>query len=365
MITNLEIINTTEPNTSALEIGATIKNYKALCQLLGEEPKTSDSKKAQLKNWSRYFEFEKIKNKQSYIILDIYDKPLEKEDNRNKGNNSVYSKYIETILINYLSNIEDNTKTLTRRNWWELLGMINKQYGKITNTKLKEIDTCLTDFEINHFYQRCNRKLDRILISALTSLRRRRLLEWQYEYVIVWGKEQKHSIASDDEIERILKVEKYILKNIFEYEDIYQVYLSNQQKDFYKMVNEKLFSEYGYHRYYKRIKIIYNQENMIEALPQAELQLQKLLLNEKVSIYLTNEAKKIKTNWNRNSEYYLTSNCPELYLKAQELLINELIKPISSNKTINLEQLVSYADQEDYAEDQDITAIFGPDQNAL
>ena len=46
-------------DTTNLEIGMTIKNYKQMCDLLNEEVKTGESKKAQLKEWSRYFEFER------------------------------------------------------------------------------------------------------------------------------------------------------------------------------------------------------------------------------------------------------------------------------------------------------------------
>ena len=222
--------------------------------------------------------------------------------------------------------------------------MINKKYGKVTNSQLQKIDTCLTDFEINHFYQRCNRKLDTILITALKSLKRRRLIEWEYQTVIVWGDQEHHDVATDDEIERILVTEKDILTSIFEYEDIYQIFLSNQQKEFYRLVNERLFREYGYHRYYKRIKIIYNQDNMVDAIPVTEFQLQKLLLNEKVVSYLNNEARNIQTNWHQKTKDYFTGPCPDLYLKAQELLVDELIKPVSSTfVNVNINQLVEAA----------------------
>ena len=44
-------------DTSRLEIGMIVKNYKELCALLNENPKTGNSKNAQLKEWQRYFEF--------------------------------------------------------------------------------------------------------------------------------------------------------------------------------------------------------------------------------------------------------------------------------------------------------------------
>lgn len=50
---------TYEVNTSKLVIGMVIKNYKEMCQLFDEEVKTGEAKKSQLKNWKRYFDWEK------------------------------------------------------------------------------------------------------------------------------------------------------------------------------------------------------------------------------------------------------------------------------------------------------------------
>jgi len=328
-------------DTTNLEIGMTIKNYKQMCDLLNEEVKTGESKKAQLKEWSRYFEFERPKWKQSYIILDIYDEPLEKEDNRKKGGRSVYVKFIETILINYLSQQPDGTKTFTRRNWWELLGMVNKNYNNLSVSEIKSIDKSFTDFEINHFYARSNRKLDSILITALKNLRNRRLIEWEYQTVVIYNK-NKYFIANDEEIRNILRIENQILTKCFHMEDVRQIYLQGLQKEYYRNVYKKLYDEYGYERYYKQIKIIYPQDCMKEALPKAEVELQKLLLNEKIVDYLNNEAIKINDSWIDSYVAGETGTYPYIYLKAQQMLVDELIKPISKDKHINIKQLIDF-----------------------
>lgn len=72
-------------DTSKLKIGMTVKNYKVLCELLGEPVKDGKSKKYQLQNFSRFFDWEKIGQK--FIISDIYTSPLDKEDGRKSGNN--------------------------------------------------------------------------------------------------------------------------------------------------------------------------------------------------------------------------------------------------------------------------------------
>ena len=74
-------------DTSTLVIGMVIKNYKELCTILNEEAKTGKAKQLQLKNWKRYFDWEK--DGQKFIIVDIYDTPLPKEDLRRKGNNAI------------------------------------------------------------------------------------------------------------------------------------------------------------------------------------------------------------------------------------------------------------------------------------
>lgn len=55
--------------------------YKELCHALGEETKTSDSKRAQEKRWSQYFSWDKP-TPRIFRITEIYDVPREREDGR-------------------------------------------------------------------------------------------------------------------------------------------------------------------------------------------------------------------------------------------------------------------------------------------
>ena len=59
--------------TSKLNANQTFKNYKELCAFLGEEPKKANSKKAQLKEWERYFSFDKVGQK--IIITEVFSTP--------------------------------------------------------------------------------------------------------------------------------------------------------------------------------------------------------------------------------------------------------------------------------------------------
>lgn len=89
-----------------------IYSYQELCELFNEQKKTGRSKQYQLKEWSRYFKFEKSINPKTnkvgnkYIITEIYDIPLEKEDGRGKSERSrkktKYYDYFLPVLKYYM-----------------------------------------------------------------------------------------------------------------------------------------------------------------------------------------------------------------------------------------------------------------------
>lgn len=359
-----------EIDTSAFVIGMVIKNYKELCAILNEETKTGKAKQLQLKNWKRYFDWEK--DGQKFIIADIYDTPLPKEDLRRKGNNSIYKNYIELILLQYLSKQEGYRKTFTKRNWLELLGMINSKYGKEPKMKLKQLDYCINDQEITLFYIRSNKKLERVLHDALSNLQREKLIIVEYETVIVSVDERgkKHRfIANDYQKKKILQTERYILKNVMQYKNMFYVYIKNKSNEYYNKVNEKLHELYGWKYYYKQIKIIYDQQNIVEAIPSKEIILQKEILNSKIVEFLNDNAKNVYekkekeyedaldeylNDWIGDKEYLKnrikvpnTWRYPKAYIEAQRILTDELIRIGHSNIIFMPDKLLTVAEESD------------------
>ena len=355
-------------DTSTLVIGMVIKNYKELCAILNEEAKTGKAKQLQLKNWKRYFDWEK--DGQKFIIVDIYDTPLPKEDLRRKGNNSIYKNYIELILLQYLSKQEGYRKTFTKRNWLELLGMINSKYGKEPKMKLKQLDYCINDQEITLFYIRSNKKLERVLHDALSNLQREKLIIVEYETVIVSvderGKEHRF-IANDYQKKKILQTERYILKNVMQYKNMFYVYIKNKSNEYYNKVNEKLHELYGWKYYYKQIKIIYDQPNIVDAIPSKEVMLQKEILNSKIIEFLNDNAKNVYekkekeyedaldeylNDWIGDKEYLRnrikvpnTWKYPKAYIEAQRILTDELIRIGHSNIVFMPDKLLTVAEE--------------------
>ncbi len=357
-----EVYNAEEIDVSKLSIGMVIKNYKELCKILGQEIKNGKSKKLQIENFKRYFDFEK--SGQKFIIIDIYDTPLTKDDKRRLGNNSIYVKNIELILLQYLSKQEKGTKTFTKRDWWELLGMANHKYNKIAKTELKQIDSIVTTFEINHFYLRCNKKLEQILLSALNNLKNRKLiLEPEIQTVIVDNK-YNYFLALESDKKKILQQERYVLKNIMGFEKISQVFCRFKQNEYYQMVNKRLNELYGWHHYFKQIKLSFIPSNIIEAIPQTTIDLEKEILNEKIIKVLNDNAKekyntdKQKFEETRNNliwgDYDSITNSkswkiPDTYVEAQRILTEELINIGHKNNKFSLDQ---------FKEDDELSQLF-------
>ena len=65
-----------------LYVGQEFANYRRLCEFLEEKEKGGKSRDLQIKNWQRYFSFEKRGHK--LIIIDVYDEPKNKIDNRGR-----------------------------------------------------------------------------------------------------------------------------------------------------------------------------------------------------------------------------------------------------------------------------------------
>ena len=340
-------------DTSALVIGMTVKNYKFLCEMLQQPVKAGKSRTLQLKDFKRYFDWEKTGQK--FIITDVYDTPLPKDDRRKLGNNSIYVQCVEVVLLEYLSKQDGHASTLTKRNWWKMLGIVNRKYGTMPEEQLEDLDESVNPWEIRHFYQRCNSRLTQILFSALNSLQSRRVIEYETQTMIVAKNEYGKSVyfvATDAQKKKILDVEHYVLNVVYKYEKMVQVFLRFQEKEFYEKVNEILFEKYGWDHCFKQIKIIYIS-GVKQVYDELKVNLQKELLNQRVMTAVENSMKKQYERWIRDQELYKNQlkfyddmvlrnliegvenefseperpfNPPSTYVEAHTLLMDELIK---------------------------------------
>lgn len=242
--------------------GMMVKNYRAMCELLGQDIRTGKSKQYQLKTWERYFDY--YKDGQKFIITEIYDEPFPSVDGRSRRD-GVYSQYIEVLLMRYLTSGEGHVATLTKRKLYNLLGLApeayirlpcNEELGQITSTYMKDTYNLDVEFsDIQHFYHRADLKMNSILRSALNSMKRKMLIKYMTEYVIV-DKEGMSCVASDEEIKKILAIEHDVMISMGASTFSKIVYM-HQVGEFYDKVSKRCTELYGWQYYYTRLKIIY------------------------------------------------------------------------------------------------------------
>lgn len=308
-------------DVSRLEVGQIVKNYRTLCELLDQPVLQGDSKKYQMRNFQRFFEFEKIKGSQKMLITDIYDIPLEKTDGRRNGNRSIYLKYIEIILLQYLSKQKGCSCSLTDMQMWRMLGMVNEKYNRISTNKLQELDYCITPFMINNFYMKANSRLHNIVTAALHNLENRKIIIVQ-DQTVIYTSDNKRHLASEEELKNIMEVEKAIL-NQMNCETMKQIILRFKGKEYYKKVNERLYKKYQWKSVFKQKKLIFNTPDVVAEIPRIELELQKELLNSKVIDALNESNQKLYERQKLKDDGF---QLPEYYIKAQAMLAEELLR---------------------------------------
>lgn len=270
-----------------LKVGQVIKNYKSLCEILEIEAKKSgsNSHKAQLKEFNRYFEFEKQGHK--YIITKIYENPKERIDNRMNGNNTVFSDDIEKLILNILASSKDDTITIARGQLYKALCMCNENYllGRSNISKLSEIIE-LPKSAIYEFYDNNSSKLRDTVERNLRRLRSRALITWNNTITVavteveieynefgepIFDKRTKsiryktktvHRLADKFEKKAILKYEHEVLKEMG-IDTIQKVFLLGKWKYFKQQVEDKLReNNTNIDYYYDTYTITFNNEDV-------------------------------------------------------------------------------------------------------
>lgn len=232
-----------------LKVGIIVKNYKELCNLLGEKVKTGESKQIQLKNWERHFKFKK--NGHQFIITEILPEPEAKIDGRHVGNHSLFIDEIaELILMTAKESI--SSKKLSKNSWMKAVGLVNSEYGKTRNIRNASwADT--NPAAINDFYDfGAGATVEGYLVSSMDYLDKTGLATIKKNYVAVsmftedtlLNLESKYNysylpgISSDDyEAGKFLSLKDYLWQQ--SPEDSYETPITRYPvKEFEKMKKE-------------------------------------------------------------------------------------------------------------------------------
>ena len=278
----------------------TIPNYKKLCELLDEKVTTGTSKMAQLKELERYLRYHKSGNK--FIIDEIYDKPLDKIDGRKntKGNNNVYGKYIEQLVLDLLVQKYQTTKErkiyLSRDKMLRALDMINDNYsfGKFNKVILSDFINADSE-NVKEFYILNNRNLYETVERAFKSLESKCLVSWKLVTTVACGltefnqniiledgtevsvldfiggneedkeiiSKETHTTATDEELDTILYAENKILE-VMGLESKKDAFLMDMYQEFNKKVCELLNKTSNILYYYKSYDVIFHEKTILE-----------------------------------------------------------------------------------------------------
>ena len=278
-----------------------VKNYKVMCDLLKEDVMAGDSKKAQINRWKRYFEFHK--EGQKFVIDEIYEEPFPTDDAR-KRREGLYVKYIELLLLEFLSKQVDYKVTLGNKEMYRILGMTNDRYdirNRMGSAKANEIlrqtimnnedkfaftnSPKISNFDINNFYFRAEQKLNRILYSALRSMKNRFLIDYKKVNIIAEyddDEDSQHldyreSNAYEDKI--ILEVKNKIIKEMG-YDNLTEIMLRYKCDIFYEKFNEYIKEEYGWDKCYPQLRVVYI-DDIAKQIPLKAEEIKKLSIEDK------------------------------------------------------------------------------------
>lgn len=383
-------------NLEKITEGLIVRNYKEMCFLLEEEINGGDEKKAQLKEWERYFNYTKDGHK--FIIVEIYAEPKKKEVR--KGNNSIYVEYIELLLMNYLAKRDKNNTLFStiellkglsfanskyfacrdaissyntndacndinvdgndyedNDNWLDDLDLEENLYESskskeeetlntetdITEIFLEDINkdnsVCVDEYDLNNFFARTHLKFQRILESALKSLRNRCLIDLEERTFIVMRKNGKdfHYPATEEQRSLILDAERFVLNDMGLVKKN-SVYLSFKTGIFYRKVKKYINENYGWEYYYKKHSIVWLTDEIKKTIPRVEIELSEKLLNKKVIMAVDTEA----TNKYVNSENKIKTGHKEaLNARNEKDREDRMIK--MSGKNGDTSELVEFA----------------------
>ena len=322
---------------SSIQPGAVYKNYKELCEAIGEKPKAGDSKKKQLREIEEWLKL--CKDGWTYIVEEVYEKrvinltatPIEKAPAKKKRGRLtktknlsevkdprkyIFSKYIEAVLMNYMlykSKKGENPVSMGRLELYQMLGVVNVRFGNSgEEVRFLYAHEDIDYKELNYVKRQALEKLRPMIYQVLNSLERRRLLFHHWYFVIKETNGTTHIATLEDE-EKILGAEKRTLEEMG-YGSISQVYGFRKVHEYYSKVKEKIYN-FGWEYYAQRVQLVFNEEHIINELEKTDRELLKIELNDNFCSYLGD---KMQKDWREKHLAFATDELKEMEAKDPE-----------------------------------------------
>ena len=278
-IDNNIIFDSDYVNTNNLLIGMEIRDYQTLCELLGEKTKTGKARILQMNNWKRYFDYEKIKYSNSYIVLDIYPEPLPKE-HKDYRNGLFVNEFKVLILTQLLqAEINDSGSIIYQTTFREIIEKMNIINGiffdrntsieKIAIQEIKNNDFAIDNNEIcrklckkaklsyQKFYSIVYDKLKDNIRYALGELEKDNMIKVNYYNTIDENNEIR--IATKNEEATITEIQKNTANYLgFRNSHDAMIYAFDR----YNHILKAKYKSKGWNGVYYKIEIIASADNL-------------------------------------------------------------------------------------------------------
>lgn len=329
-------------DTSKLEVGMVIKNYKALCEVIGVKPTSGKAKKNQLERLSKYVKYDDTQGNK-FIIQEILLPPDYEIEVSSK---SPYIKLIETLLVARLVKTDDSYVEYTYNQLIQDLKMASENYKKAyRETSYWYIYNNIAPISIDvyndwrrYMYRRNKEKI----ISALNSMVDRKLITYEeVQYVCIKNddgytfRDRRKSDCSDEdyepkfihreptkeEWENYLKICRWSLEALG-CDSVEEVKEKHKLKQYQEMVSEEIEEKLDWLYTYKKLRIHHilknstrlldkTKQNLIDAAQKenieiSEKEINKLILNmiNRIGENNHNNAVSRIEEWEKGSEDY-------------------------------------------------------------
>ena len=287
-----------------LKVGMEVKNYKELCELLGIKVRNgTDSKKKQLEEFKRYFEWEKSGH--SFKITKIYNKPKAFTE----------QEMVELLLLHFLATNDNDDKysiVTTRKILYEKLQMVNSNYKYFCNNpkevanykKIPELVVLDTKTSING-------TLKSKLATTLKKLSDRKILFYSDVHMISYNQPLKgkpnfdnsknHRVATKEESKLCVGIEGDILKELRC--DTYNEVIIHKKENIYNNRVKEELSKHNVGQFYRAIEIVFIERRVPDLI---EKFIRRFKLSDKnFNKYAkkVNEGVQIQTRNNANNRF--------------------------------------------------------------
>lgn len=253
-----------EPVEFPFKKGDMIKNYKEMCDLLGEKYLSGKSKVAQLEIWNMFFGWKNIGHK--FLIVELYS-PHFINSSKIKNNSKEYYQDMQKILMNMLFNKEfmyvDNAHYVSKSALAKAVGLCNDNYFLYFRDQEKLAKGKNYDREnVSDFYIRSYRMFKRDTLNILKGMENRALLHFSETYVVTpvslvtddkkvdadnldiqmsekYVKEKTRE-ATAEEIKLIIE-SKFAVLTTMGFANLSQIYAVGRQEEFKRALKDYLF----------------------------------------------------------------------------------------------------------------------------